>query len=160
MNYKIIDNFLEKNDFLKIKDLMLSSFFAWYYIPFVSNLKNKDGFYFTHNFYSKYNIKSESINILEPIIDKLNPVSIIRIKGNFYPKTKEIEEHEKHVDFNFSNKGFIFYVNTNNGFTRLKDGSKIESIENRGLFFDAGIEHNSSTCSDQQARVNINFNFF
>ena len=92
--------------------------------------------------------------------NKLNLKSIIRAKGNFYSKTEKIEEHGTHSDYEFTHKGFILYINTNNGFTRLKNGEKINSIENRGLFFNPGLEHNSSSCTDQHGRININFNYF
>ena len=77
-----------------------------------------------------------------------------------YLKTNKIHEHGKHVDCEFNHNGFLFYLNTNNGFTRLKNGTKIDSIENRGLYFDAGEEHNSSTCTNMDRRLNINFNYF
>jgi len=160
MKYKIIDNFLDKENFIKIKNLMLDSYFPWYFNNSVSNEKVKDGFYFTHYFYKDYSITSEKNVLLEPLILKIKPKSIIRIKGNFYPQTHKIMEHGKHVDYTFEHKGFIFYVNNNDGFTKLKDGTIIESIENRGLFFDPSIEHNSSTCTDQVGRININFNYF
>ena len=160
MKYEIIDNFLPAEEFIKIKNLMLSSDFPWYYNNSVSHEHAQDSFYFTHKFFDNYCVTSNKFELLYPIFKKLNLKSIIRAKGNFYPKTLEIEEHGKHVDYKFSHNGFILYINTNNGFTRLKDGSKIESYENRGLLFDASIEHNSSTCTDQNGRININFNYF
>ena len=160
MKYQIIDNFLDKENFIKIKNLMLDSYFPWYFNQNVSLVNSKDGFYFTHFFYKDYTVFSQKTILLEPLILKIKPKSIIRIKGNFYPQTHKIIEHGKHIDDTFEHKGFIFYVNNNNGFTKLKDGTIIESIENRGLFFDPSIEHNSSTCTDQFGRININFNYF
>jgi hypothetical protein len=161
MKYEIIDNFLNKENFIKIKNLMLDSYFPWYFNKNVS-IKNisEDGFYFTHSFYKNFTISSDKTILLDPLILKIKPKSIIRIKGNFYPQTQKIMEHGKHVDYTFKHKGFIFYINNNNGFTKLKDGTIIESIENRGLFFDPSIEHNSSTCTNQFGRININFNYF
>ena len=59
----------------------------------------------------------------------------------------------------FPHKGFLFYVNTNNGFTILEDGTKVESIANRALFFDSSKSHKSTTCTDEDIRVNININY-
>jgi len=160
MKYEIIDNFLPQEDFKKLKDTMMSQNFEWYYMESVADKKSNDNFYFNHIFYKNYVPNSNKIFLIEPIIFKIKPLAIIRIKGNFYPKTEKIFEHDKHVDYNFKHKGFLFYINNNNGFTRLNDGTMIESIENRGLFFDAYIEHNSSTCTDQDGRININFNYF
>ena len=95
-----------------------------------------------------------------PIISRLDIKSILRIKGNLYPKTNTIFEHNTHTDFNFKHKGFLYYINNNNGFTKLNNGIKVESVENRGLFFDPSLSHNSSTCNDSNSRININFNYF
>ncbi len=160
MKYEIIDNFLKKEEFIKIKNLILNPDFPWYFNNYVSGENINDSFYFTHNFYKGYVANSNKIVLLNSIISKIQPKSIIRIKGNFYPQTHKIIEHGKHVDYHFEHKGFIFYINSNNGFTKLKDGTIIESIENRGLFFDPSIEHNSSTCTNEFGRININFNYF
>lgn len=160
MKYKIIDNFLEKEEFLKIKNVLTGSNFPWYYNHTVARDNSKDGFYFTHNFFSDLSINSDNFNLLYPIIKKLNLKSIIKVKSNLYPKTQEIIEHDTHKDFSYKHNGFILYINTNNGFTRLKNGEKIASIENRGLLFDPSLSHNSSTCTDQNGRININFNYF
>ena len=159
MSYQIIDNFLDIKDFLKIKEVMLSSNFEWFYNDFVSKKKLEDGFYFFHNFYNN-NVFSSKINLIQPILSKIKPKSIIRIKGNFYPKTEKIIEHGSHIDYNIEHKAFLFYLNNNDGFTRLHDGTIVKSVENRGLFFNAHVEHNSSTCTNQNGRININFNYF
>ena len=82
------------------------------------------------------------------------------IKANLYPSLNKIIEHGSHVDQNFKHNGFIYYLNTNNGYTKLSDGTKIESIENRGLFFDSSLPHQSTNCTDQNIRINLNFNYF
>ena len=43
---------------------------------------------------------------------------------------------------------------------RLDGGQKIRSVANRMLFFDATKLHNSTTCTDEKGRFNINFNYF
>ena len=86
--------------------------------------------------------------------------SIMRAKANLYPNCGELVEHDMHTDYNFEHQAAIFYVNTNNGYTKLKDGTKIESIANRVLIFKGNDLHCSTTCTDQQARININFNYF
>ena len=46
--YKIVDNFLLKDDFLKIKETMLSGNFPWNYMPNVSSERSNDSIYFIH----------------------------------------------------------------------------------------------------------------
>jgi len=157
--YKIVDNFLLKDDFLRIKEMMLSGNFPWNYMSNVSSERSNDSIYFIHLFQNKLFI-STYINLLLPVFEKIQPKSLIRVKGNFYPPTNKLYEHENHVDYDFKHKGLILYVNTNNGFTILKNGEKVESIENRALLFDPSIEHRSTTCTDAKGRININFNYF
>ena len=40
------------------------------------------------------------------------------------------------------------------------DGKKINSVENRMIFFDPNKEHASTNTTDENKRVNINFNYF
>ena len=166
MFYEIVDNFLPKNEFKIIQDLFYSDNLPWYHNKDgVSRPQylSQDGIYFTHSFYffSKDNISiSNHYNYIMPIISRLDIKSILRIKGNLYPKTNTIFEHNAHTDFNFKHKGFLYYINNNNGFTKLNNGIKVESVENRGLFFDPSLSHNSSTCNDSNSRININFNYF
>jgi hypothetical protein len=166
IEYKIVDNFLPKKEFKIIKDLFFSDILPWFYqANGVSRPQklSKDGSYFTHLFFSFEKDKigiSNYYQYIAPIVSRLDIGSMTRVKGNLYQRTNTIYEHDKHQDYNFKHKGFIYYVNTNNGFTKLLDGTKIESIENRGLFFDPSMSHNSSTCTDADSRININFNYF
>ena len=64
-----------------------------------------------------------------------------------------------HVDYNFDGTTCIYYLNTNNGYTLFEDGSKIESVANRLVLFDANIKHAGTSCTDALYRAVINFNF-
>jgi hypothetical protein len=160
MNYKIIDNFLEKEDFLAIKNCLMGNDFNWFYNKGVSKENVKDGIYFYHLFFDLNANKSIFFDLIKPILNKLNLKALIRIKGNLYPSNNIIKEHGQHIDFNFKHSGFIYYVNTNDGFTKINKNLKIKSIENRGLFFNPSLKHNSSSCTTSEGRININFNFF
>jgi len=160
MNYEIIDNFLDKDSFLKIKNALMSNAFPYYYTNEISYLNSKDGVYFTHLFYNDEFNKSMWYELIDPIVKKLKVKSLIRIKANVYTPSAKIIEHSSHIDYKFKHTGFLYYINTNDGFTRLSKNIKIESIENRGLIFEPYIEHNSSTCTNKEGRININFNYF
>lgn len=162
MKYKIIDNALPQQEFKKIKDLLLGFYFPWFYNPSVSQKTAKDGFYFNHVFFGvePHKINSDHFDVLQPILNLLKPRAVIRIKANFYPQTKNIESHEQHSDYSYAHKGAIFSVNACDGYTLLKKSIKIDSKENRLLLFDPSTPHNSTTCTNEQGRVNINFNYF
>jgi hypothetical protein len=54
----------------------------------------------------------------------------------------------------------ILYLNTNNGYTKFEDGTKVDSIKNRLLTFPTHMRHTSSTCTDENYRINININYY
>ena len=162
IKYTIKDNFLDKVDFEKMRDMMLGDKFPWYFQEGVAySGKDQDHFYWTHIFFSpNAGITSPFFKILNPILEKLEIKALIRIKGNLYSNHGKIEEHKSHTDFPFEHKGAIFSLNTCNGFTTLKDKTKIKSVENHLLLFDPSLPHHSSTCTDAKIRCNININYF
>ena len=162
---QVYDNFLEKKDFNNLKHFMLSGechVFAWYFSP--SKVSGGDGFaQFTHQFYYGQTINSEYYHLLDPILDKLNPISLIRIKINLQMKDTQIRMTGMHNDFDDpleNQKTGIFYMNTNNGKTIFEDGEEIESVENRMIIFSASKRHAGTTHTDTTYRCLINFNWF
>jgi hypothetical protein len=176
--YKVIDDFLPIDVFENIRNEILPGFpgtdenkrrFSWCYEPSAIRLekesenKNENWrlIFFADMIYERTILSPDIFFKLVPHFDESIGVrQFIRIKVNLYPNTETIEEHGMHIDFPFEHKGALFYLNTNNGYTKLEDGTKIESIENRLLLFDPNKLHTSSTCTDQPVRVNINFNYF
>lgn len=163
MKYKVIDNFLNKKDFNDIKNLLMGFDFPWYYQPEITD-EGENGldnsFYFFHLFFKDLEIRSNLYSHMFPLLNKLKATALIRAKANFYPNQNRFIEHKFHVDFPYKHKGCLFYINTNNGFTILKDGTKIESVENRALLFDPSMIHKSTNCTDERSRINININYF
>ena len=163
MTHQIIDNFLSEEKFLKVKNSILNSEFSWNLTPWVSNLsenlKTTSSYYFTHLFYSGLFVDSNCY-IFVDILNQLEVKSLIRIKANLYPSTDNIEYQSEHIDYDYEHRGAIFYLNTNDGLTTLEDGTKVESIANRILLFNPSKPHNSTTCTNDKCRVNVNFNFF
>ena len=53
----------------------------------------------------------------------------------------------------------IYYIGTNNGYTELENGQKIESVANRLVSFPANTSHRGVTQTDEQRRIVINFNY-
>ena len=170
MNYQIVDNFISQESLDRIQNSMLAlddhnlSYFPWFTSRSVASTSDDLSlrqFYMVHPFYWEFHPASDFFHdLLVEMIVKLQPNAIIRVKGNLYPATDTILEHEPHVDFHYSHKGALFFVNTNDGYTTLADGTKIESVENRMLFFDPSEPHFSSNCTNDKFRVTINFNYF
>lgn len=161
--YKIIDDVLPREEFENIKNFIFDSSFPWNLTPVVTNeeenLPMTASYYFTHEFWSGFNTEPQA-QVFAPLLNLMNCKAVMRIKANLYPSTGTIVHHDDHCDYEFSHKGAIFYLNTNNGLTILDGKIDVESVENRLLLFDSSKPHRSTTCSDDKCRVNVNFNFF
>ena len=178
---KIEDNFLKQKDFDRLHNFMFDgkkgefSSIPWYYNNCIVRSDDKDKFQFTHVFYYKDGYNSEpdpqnslgDMSILDPILVKIGSITLWRIKANLLTRTSNIVENSFHVDMNFLSEEklkqwttSIFYVNTNNGYTKFEDGSKVESVANRLVTFPANMKHTGTTCTNQQIRIIINFNYF
>lgn len=170
MDYKIIDNFLDKKDFNVLQELMMSNKFAWYFQPSITyfkddlrtNQNSKYKGYFCHVMYDSNEVftTQEGWKTLQPLLNKLNIKALIRIKVNLFNRTPKIIKHELHTDYEYKQKGCVFHINTNDGATILEDGTKIESVANRAVILDTTKPHASTTTSNQDRRININLNYF
>lgn len=165
-NYEIIDNALSPEHFGQLKDYMMNHC-DWYFQENITADSEEKVFpfsYFYHTFYQleqNYQVHvSRDYPLLLPILEILKPNSLVRIKGNQYINQNQFVNHGKHYDSPHDLSIAVFYVNTNNGYTLLEDGTKIESVENRLALFKSNILHNSTNCTDDWRRITINFNYF
>ena len=53
----------------------------------------------------------------------------------------------------------IFYVNDNNGYTKFKNGEISTSEKNKFIEFNSTNSHTGSSCTDENIRIIINFNY-
>ncbi len=110
-------------------------------------------------------IVSPQNKFLFPIFfSKINPRGLLRVKTNLLMRTSEIIKHGFHCDYPEDTydgtKTSIFYINSNDGYTEFKDGTKIESIANRLITFPHHMKHRGTTCTNKPFRLVINFNYF
>ena len=163
MAYKIIDNLLTQEDLSKLQQHMMGEpQISWTYNPHVNTPGTSEpfDFQFTHTFYLNSRPVT-AVNLVDPILMHLNPSALVRIKANLMTRTNKLVIHDYHQDHPyFDGKIAIFYVNTNDGYTMFKDGTKIESLENRLVIFDGNILHTGTSCTDQKVRCLINFMYY
>ena len=171
MDLKVIDNFLHKNDFEMLVNNTINRNDG-HQIQFrvVSNVENFGAieenwsWYMINMLYLKDTPQNEICGkIYEMFVPKFKELAnfktMIRIKINAYPYTNVVKEHKEHIDAEFSHTAALFSLNTCNGYTKFSDGTKVESVANRIVFFDASKYHQSTTTSNAKLRYNINFNF-
>ena len=164
---KIEDNFLDQEEFNYLQSILMGSDLPWYYNPGIVFVPEENKFQFIHLFYDNWAPNTDYIKILNPILIKIEPISLWRIKANLLTKTLNIVENMFHIDIGDGTDErlkqwttSIFYVNTNNGYTEFEDGTKIECVANRLVSFPANMKHLGTSCTDQKTRVVINFNYF
>ena len=182
MDVEVIDNFLPEEDFHYLNHRIIHNpDFPWFLSMGVSTDDGDPGdvrlldtvcdelwnTYHVHLVYDQNLPRTTTEGLYNDIAgifwDRLNYVrdirSLIRIKINSYPYTQTVMEHGLHFDYDFSSVAAVYSLNTCNGYTKFKDGTKVDSVANRIVFFDASEYHQSSTTSDQKFRFNINFNY-
>lgn len=162
MGYQIFDNFLPEKQFKDIQHFLLEDGLCpWYYNSFILNDKKDDYvFQFTHTFIrGSDQYFSPNVSVIDHLIETIKPSVIFKIKANIGGRTPLHEEGGYHTDFSFDCKTAVYYVNTNNGYTLFKDGTKINSIENRFVVFDSSMEHTGVSQTDTKVRCLINLNY-
>ena len=163
---KITDNFLDTDTFSTLSNELLMPSFPWYQstIDAEEHEGNKlRNMQFVHYFYEN-NVAMDGCNILFPVVQKINPLAVLRIKANITLQHDTQLKHDFHVDItNTTNPSVmvsILYMNTNNGLTELEDGTKVQSVANRLVKFPSNTKHRGVSQTDTRIRCVINLNFF
>tara|TARA_B100001250_G_scaffold78610_1_gene64557 strand:- start:3962 stop:4450 length:489 start_codon:yes stop_codon:yes gene_type:complete len=157
------DDFLPEGIWNDIKTEITGKF-PWYWSDSVlSNSPVLCEPQYNHQFFNVLyanNLKqSDKLFVFAPVLDALEVRSLVRVKANLNVRTDEIVRHGFHTDF----KGMttaILYCNTNDGFTEFKDGTIIESVENRLVIFPSDMRHTGTTCTNAKNRIVVNINYF
>jgi len=159
---KIIDNFLSEKAHTLISERVTGGFFPYLYSSGTATPDDKSYFMFNHALFwdnqpctSSYDI----ITLLFPLMAKVEHSKLLRAKVNLYTKSNNQIVTGFHTDQDAEHKVLLYSVNSNNGYTLFKDGSKVPSVANQAVIFDGKLEHSSVTQTDENIRVNININF-
>ena len=168
MDIHVVDDFIPEHKFKDLEFMMMSHAFEWYWSDGQAEIPQTDRFMFNHLFYkcgTKFGDdyigsgpNSNHYDLIKPCIRQLRSKTIRRIKANLTTKTTSHEEGGYHTDYSDITTA-VYYINTNNGYTQFKDGTKVESVANRAVIFDSNLEHQGVSCTDEKRRVVINFNF-
>lgn len=167
----IINDFLPQQQFLELSHLMcVSDLFPWFFNPYVAYEDEEESLnsYFTHTFYNNDEWTSNLSDILKGFVGVIRSSmhetewqmnSLIRVRGNLYPRTEVLNIHPKHYDYSFDNKAALLYLNDNDGYTEFEDDEKIKSKGNRIVFFNGSVLHNSTNCTTEKNRVTLVANY-
>tara|TARA_R100000008_G_scaffold47271_1_gene27982 strand:+ start:168 stop:653 length:486 start_codon:yes stop_codon:yes gene_type:complete len=155
---KVVDNFLDTYQFDRLYSVMMGDQISWFYNEYTT--REGDGMMkYTHRFDNPGNY-SPFMPIIEPLLVKINAVGYYRINSNILHRTRFFNQNTGfHTDGYDCPNTAIFYINTCNGYTKFKNGPKVMSVANRMLFFPSDMEHAGFTCTDEERRLIINFNY-
>lgn len=170
--YKIIDNFFSEEEFNFVNNMFWSNQFPWFYAKNI-NKNDSENYYFQHilrtetsnpgeiiesvhfwNFWSRF---QSNIN---KIVGHNKNFHLIRVKSNFYHRQSENVLHGYHRDINqVKNNVALFFLNTNNAKTYIKDVAEVDAVANRVLLFNGNDLHASSSPTDVKGRITVNINY-
>ena len=178
MDVKTIQDFLPKQSFDRLSQIIFAPTFPWYLTtsvasPYLKSKENSKLFYMSHLVYEKEKYVKVNPNdqaIIDLLLGKLAPEErflaisqeeeLIRMKINFYPNTAELHEHDYHRDFEYSHMGAILSLNTCDGYTQIRESdTKYFSVANTLLSFNPSEDHCSTTTTNAIGRFNININY-
>jgi len=182
----VIDDFLPKEDFTKLHDLVQSSEFPWYYLSHASKQAGSalpdnavESFAMVHTLYSKHdNAHSFQLKNFSPLLGKIEQdfnLEIIRVRCGMKTHKKDFTDQNynlPHVDFKFPHWSMVYYVNDTDGDTWMFDQVYVNDPEtteftvkqritpkpNRLLLFPGLQYHTASNPINKDSRIIININ--
>ena len=159
---KIDKNIYTDKEIFEIENFVLSNQFPWYHVK-EQTKNNNDGLFFGHNFYWDHNFCSPYVNFVNPLLNFIKPTAILGIRMNLTVNKNTPYLSDFHTDnFNkqFKHTTSVFYLNTNNGYTELEDGTKILSEKNKLASFPSYVKHRACSTTNKPCRIVINLNYF
>ena len=174
---RVIDNFLSNDEFQKIRDgILFEGDFVWS----LSHGKTPDqceddlelqervkdvNFQFVHTFFDDSQWYSNKAQLIVPLFQNLDYLSLIRIKANLTMPSSSITSYGFHTDVHpdvslgRSFNTAVFYLNDNDGHTLFENGDKVDSVANRIVIFDGNTKHAASTFTNAPWRAVVNLNW-
>ena len=176
-NIQIIDNYLHKDDFKRMQHWFYNecmwrfSSSPTYHEDAIEEVRKQglgedvdDDYQFTCQFWTtSQGIITPNFQNVAPLIKKLSPAILLRVKSNLTPMRSRIIERPYHIDMdlpNLAQKTAVFNITTCDGYTRFEDGDIVPSVENRMIIFDGNMKHGGTTTTNKKARIVINVNYF
>ena len=169
---KVIDDFLNEEDFEGLKEIF-NQRIPWTFSEILDDdqfiCDQKYNYQYVHAVYNQQEPVSRYFDNVIPLLTKLDARALVRIKVNSICREEEIVVHGFHTDMGYPEghstgldgmKTAILYLNTNNGFTVFENGTKVESVANRCVFFPAHYKHSGTTCTDVHRRLALNLVYF
>lgn len=171
-----VDNYLNHHHQEKLVNYLRS--LKWYYEPLASygfqnpqgNMKDAllddaNGYFYNILYYVQAKMIKELPKEIMPLIDRLEPSYLGRVKCNLYVRaSEEYAQHDFHWDFYGGNHPAMVWcadsADTGLEFKR-NDGNTdfVASKANRAIFFNSAVPHRTTCPVHAKERVTININY-
>jgi len=180
---KVIDNYLDKDTFKKITDLVLSDNFPWFYNENITQDKSNQHVFsygFTHIFHDGQKRNTYYSELILPITKQIqttvNGGDILRSRLDMTMSVSGKYMHNPHIDYPYDNITTIFYLNDSDGDTvlfneygndintvykreRLTEINRVSPKANRLLIYDGNRLHTGNSPVNHKRRILLNSNF-
>jgi hypothetical protein len=163
---RVLDDFLDERLFLAFLSAVTAEGFPW--APTEVNSRPVDGLpaernrQLVHGFFLRkpgIHYEAPTFHLLAPVLAKLRPRELVKIKLNRTPRQDRHVAYGLHVDTRWPGATTaILYLNTNDGYTLFEDGRQVASVANRLVLFDASLRHTGVSCTDAPERLVLNLN--
>lgn len=164
---EIIDNFLSEEHHQRFFNLLKSNHFPWFLCEVLTyselDCEDLNNYQFSYVFCSERNGQFSSgrhFQAIFPFFERIKPKNVFMIKANLTLRTDNIIEHGMHIDHHLKSKTAVYYVNSNDGYTKFETGEVVESVANRMVIFDSEIKHTGTTCTNALGRFVLNLNYW
>jgi hypothetical protein len=157
--HSIINNLIDPVLFSSIRDTLTGDTFYWFYNDFV-NYRPCKGYRFTNEIIKNSNLTNNLfinyLNMVKPVLDKINHTKIHSLRFNLFTKTLEPKKYL--INHHKNNKVAILFVNNTNGGIEI-DNAFIKSTENQLVSFNSDTEYNIVTSTDNKIFTYLLINY-
>ena len=165
-NIQTYNNVLSESEYNKILTSVKSKNIAWFKVPI---LKDENAWQLSHYLYFEHNVTSDYFSLCKSLLDFINAKIYHRVKLNCNVKRKkEGKLGGFHHDLLYNSepvkelKVGIYYINTTNGKTLIKENDNIVEIDceaNSLVTFPNTYEHTATQHTDEEFRYVLNINY-
>ena len=171
---KIIDNFLDPElHKWMCQGIVENTYFPWYFQPVTAPNPSPAPYGFaegesqsSYNHLVYLNEWSDFHHYFKPLLEKIDTTQFSRVKINSVSKQPSPKIHGWHLDQAKEGestedlKVSVYYLNTNNGYTLLEDGTRVDSVANRLVTFSNTMLHTCVSQTDVERRFVVNINYY
>ncbi len=175
---EIFDNYIDTDAFAEIKHQVVYSDAEMEFCSYVTGIRDDSEEILKREYDSKWSWclrhrifdLSQSDSPLFPILHnalfvKMSSPPEYNLKALHkcyviaYPNTENIKENLMYHDYHWNVKTGVLFLNTCDGYIKFKDGTKVNSVENRMVMFDGSNPYCLSSTTNEKLMYTININF-